>query len=197
MPWIYAISDAARSANGFEHFSTNQKNNVDIIYNRFHPSMTNEALAGILGNMDAEGFLNPGQGELGQNMSPQYGLGMIQWTPSDHVGDNPLQVYATSVGGNWYDGDIQCDLILTGEPGAWIPTSAYPYTWAQYMQLTDIEVATKAYFYERERGTWLDTRLTYARDWLNYIGGTPPTPPSDLMLYGGIRDVLRRLIIHC
>lgn len=197
MPWIYAISDATRSANGFEHLSANQKNNVDIIYNRFHPSMTNEALAGILGNMDAEGYLNPGQGELYQNMSPQYGLGLIQWTPNAHIGDNPLQVYATSVGGNWYDGDIQCDLILSGEPGAWITTSSYPYTWAEYCQLTDIEVATKAYFYERLRGTWLDARLTYARDWLDYIGGTPPTPPSDLMLYGGIRDVLRRLIIHC
>lgn len=197
MPFIYQITDDFPGNTGFQHFSDKQKNNVDIIYNRFHPSMTNEALAGILGNMDAEGFLNPGQGELQQNMSPQYGLGLIQWTPNAHIGNNPLQVYAASVGGNWYDGDIQCDLILTGEPGAWITTSSYPYTWDQYCQLTDIEVATKAYFYERLRGTWLDTRLTYARDWLQYIGDIPPTPPGDLWLYGGIRDVLRRLIIHC
>ena len=195
MTWIYAISDAARTVNGFEHLSANKKNNVDIIYTKLHPSMTNEAMAGILGNMDAEGYLNPGQGELYHNMSPQYGLGLIQWTPNAHIGDNPLQVYAASVGGNWYDGNLQCDLILSGEPGAWITTSSYPYSWSEFCQLTDVEEATKAYFYERLRGTWLPARLTYARDWLDYIGGTPPTP-GQFSRYGAAREMLRRLVIH-
>jgi len=202
MAFIYQLSDNPGSVTGFTHMGTKQINNADEMYNLMIGSMTLEALCGIIGNMEAESYLNPGQGELFRNMSPQYGLGFIQWTPSGHVGTNPIQDYAALVGGNWYDGNIQIQKILTGEPGSWIPTSAYPYTWAQFCALTDYEEATKAYFYERERGTWNSVRISYALAWYNHFQGSPPTPPTppptpgDKMLYGGIRDVLRRLVIH-
>ena len=181
MAWIYDIDDKTRWGYGgaWDHMSANQKNNVDIIYSLCSQAgMTKEALAGMLGNMDAESYINPGQGEIGWNMSPQYGLGIIQWTPNHHIGSNPLQDYASAVGGAWFDGNIQIQKILTGEPGSWLTTSQYPYTWAEFCALTDYEEATKAYFWERERGTWDDIRVSYAYDWLEYLGGEPPIPPE-------------------
>ena len=205
MSFIYTLSDQPGSVTGFTHYGEKQTQNADEIYNLCIGSMTLEALCGILGNMQAESYLNPGQGELYRGMSPQYGLGLIQWTPSGHQGSNPLQDYATSVGGLWYDGNIQIQKILTGEPGAWIPKQQWPYTWAEYCQLTDYALATRAYFEERERGTWGENRVSYAYHWFDHFNGSPPpgpTPPGpgpdpgSILLYGAVREVLRRLIIH-
>lgn len=194
MPWNYQISDDYPSVTGFTHLSSLQKNNVDIIYSLWHPHMSDEAIAGILGNMDYESGLNPGQGEIGHNMSPQYGLGLIQWTPSGHIGSNPLQDYATGIGGDWWDGSLQANWILAGDAsGSWIPTALYPYTWAEYCQLNNVTVTTRAYFEERERGTWDVLRQTYAGDWLNYIQSITP---GTYTRYGGAREMLRRLVIH-
>lgn len=200
MAWIYNITTDYNALD-----ISQSQNNAQEFLDYFDGYMSLEAMAGILGNIYYEcgGSINPGQMEHGKGGSSNYGYGMIQWTPGTVIIN-----WASSLGYNWYDGAIQVYRIkcegegTAGASGSWIPTTNYPYTWAQFCRLLDISVTTRAYFEERERGTWSDQRLTYANYWLEWLQGSspePPTPtptPGRFILYGGIRDVLRRLIIH-
>lgn len=200
MAWIY---NRTTDYNALD--IADSQNNAQEFLDYFDGYMTLEAMAGILGNIYYEcgGSINPGQMEHGRGGSTLYGYGMIQWTPGTVIIN-----WATSHGGNWYDGAMQVYRIkcegegAEGAGGTWLPTTAYPYTWGQYCALLDVDRATKAYFYERERGTWNDLRLTYANYWFEWLTGqhpeppTPPTPGTNLIRYGGARDIIRRLIIH-
>ena len=200
MAWIY---NQTTDYNALD--IADSQNNAQEFLDYFDGYMTLEAMAGILGNIYYEcgGSINPGQMEHGRGGSTLYGYGMIQWTPGTVIIN-----WATSHGGNWYDGAMQVYRIkcegegTEGAGGTWLPTAAYPYTWGQYCGLLDVEIATKAYFYERERGTWNNSRLTYANYWFDWLTGqhpdppTPPTPGRNFIRYGGARDMIRRFIIH-
>lgn len=155
------------------------ENNAWMAYFYLRDSMTLEALCGILGNMSAESHINPLQEQVFDPPVPpvQYrGLGLIQWTPptslTDLYGNNPT-------------GDNECQLVLdeiTGVvSGRFFPSVQHPeysYTGAQYLALTDEVEASKAYFWERERGTWSDLRATWATHWKDILSGEPPVPPT-------------------
>ena len=82
----------------------------------------------------------------------------------------------------------QCERIscegegTKGAGGNWLPTSQYAYSCSEFLALTDVAEATKAYLYERERAgvVALSDRLQYASEWYEYFIGTPvpPTPPT-------------------
>ena len=173
MAWTYQITDSVPWLNS----DTNPTiiSNTWEVYNYLHPlGFTIESICGIIGNMRSESYLNPGQQELNQGGSYSYGYGLIQWTPATSL--------INYVSGDWYDGNLQLDLIVreinqdAGVTGRWIPTAEYPYSGAEFKALTDIETATKSYFHERERGTWLETRLTYANQSYTILTGEPPGP---------------------
>lgn len=175
MAWIYEIGVA-------KYFSTSQmQNNATEFYNYFtNKGATLEAICGMLGNIQRESTLNPG---IKQGSSTSLGWGLIQWTPSA-----VLTNWCKTYGYNWYDGSAQCERIscegdgTKGASGYWLPTSEYAYSWSEFLALTDIAEATKAYLYERERAgvVTLSDRLQYASEWYEYFSGTPvpPTPPT-------------------
>lgn len=178
MAWIYEIGVA-------KYFSTSQmQNNATEFYIYFiNYGATLEAICGMLGNIQKESTLNPG---IKQGSSISLGWGLIQWSPS-----TVLTNWCKTYGYNWYDGAAQCDRIscegegTKGASGYWLPTSEYPYSWSEFLALTDVAEATKAYLYERERAgiEALDLRLQYANEWYSYFTGspvppTPPTPPT-------------------
>ena len=70
-----------------------------------------------------------------------------------------------------------------GAGGSFIPTTEYPYTWTEFCALTNVDEATKAYLYERERaGTEkLEKRLEYARKWYEFLEGEPPVEDFDIL----------------
>lgn len=141
--------------------------------NQFTP----EAIIGIIANMDHESYLNPAQCEHGKNMSSQYGKGLVMWTPAR----TKIEAYATAQGENWDDGDLQMDYLLISVPQGWIKSSAYPYTWDEYKQITDYNLATRVFFYNFERGTWHDELDAYTNYWANTLyGDNPPTPDPPL-----------------
>lgn len=174
MAWIYEIGVA-------KYFSTSQmQNNATEFYIYFiNYGATLEAICGMLGNIQKESTLNPG---IKQGSSISLGWGLIQWSPS-----TVLTNWCKTYGYNWYDGAAQCDRIscegegTKGASGYWLPTSEYPYSWSEFLALTDVAEATKAYLYERERAgiEALDLRLQYANEWYSYFTGSPvpPTPP--------------------
>lgn len=179
MAWDYIIG----VQQFFAYMSDEQKNNATLFYDYLGSNgLTLEAVCGILGNITHESGLNPGNK---QTASTGSGWGFIQWTPSSVLTD-----WCKNQRYNWYDGSAQCERIVCegegthGAQGYWLPTTEYPYTWGQFSSLTDVDEATKAYLYERERAgvSALNDRLTYARAWYAYFTGqpTPPTPRPPL-----------------
>lgn len=163
-----------------------RENNAKIIYKFFaYYGATLQAICGMLGNWQWESGLNPG---CKQGSSTALGWGLIQWTPSTVLTRwcNWRRYY-------WYDGYAQCYRVWCegtnqlGAGGQWIPTVDYPYTWNDFLSMTDITLATKAWLYERGRGApetlHEAERIAYAQQWYNYFTSNPlPTiPPLPLM----------------
>lgn len=177
MAWIYDVG----VGKNYTDFGPEQTNNAMEFYYFFHAKgFTTQSICGMLGNITWESRLNPGNKQTSSTLS---GWGLIQWTPS-----TVLTKWCDRVRLNWYDGAAQCERIdaegqgIAGAGGYWLPTTQYPYTWQQFSALTDINEATKAYLYERERAgsEHLADRLNYATQWYTIITGqpTPPIPPQ-------------------
>lgn len=169
MSWTYEITDSVP----WSHRTA--VDNANEIYNYFNGlGFTPQSIYGIIGNMEHESYLNPGQQEIGYGGSTRHGYGLIQWTPAT------VLVNAVAPA-NWYDGSKQCKLVNSeGSTSAWIPTISYPYSWSEFSQLTNIEEATKAYAYERERAgvVSMESRIEHAIWWSNNLHPVPPTPTA-------------------
>lgn len=175
MAWVYKIGVAEY----FPDFGTDATNNATLFYDYFYTkNATLQATCGMLGNIMWESRMNPG---CKQSASTSSGWGLIMWTPS-----SVLTNWCNQKRYNWYDGAAQCERIWAEGNGDaegvyWIPTQTYPYTWSQFLALTDVDEATKAFLYERERAgdAHLADRLDFARRWYQIFidQPTPPQPP--------------------
>lgn len=130
---------------------------------------TKQAAAALLGNAQGESDANPTADE--GNGAPGFGYGVWQWT--DSTGATSGRVYMINLmtkAGISDDPDTitaQFKLLMWHAPnGQWIATSAYPYTWTQFMNLTDINTATQAFVanFERPRDPHPE-RTTWAQEW--------------------------------
>ena len=130
---------------------------------------TKQAAAALLGNAQGESDANPTADE--GNGAPGFGYGVWQWT--DSSGATSGRVYMINLmtkAGISDDPDTitaQFKLLMWHAPnGQWIATSAYPYTWTQFMNLTDINTAAQAFVanFERPRDPHLE-RTTWAQEW--------------------------------
>ena len=210
LSWIYHITDAP----GGGMSAADMETNAQLFIDYFSGYMTDAAMAGILGNMQHESYLNPAQCQIGSgtSTSSNSGGGLIQWTPR-----SAFVRWCVDRGRSWYNGYYQLYRIRCegegrdGCSGYWLKKGAYQYSWSEYCQLTDYEEACKAYLAERERAgvAALSTRLEYAENWYNFINGgvpiptpspspTPPDPrPYDIgfIKLGGARDLMRRGVI--
>lgn len=130
---------------------------------------TKQAAAALLGNAQGESDANPTADE--GNGAPGFGYGIWQWT--DSSGATSGRVYMINLmtkAGISDDPDTitaQFKLLMWHAPnGQWIATSAYPYTWTQFMNLTDINTAAQAFVanFERPRDPHPE-RTTWAQEW--------------------------------
>ena len=130
---------------------------------------TKQAAAALLGNAQGESDANPTADE--GNGAPGFGYGVWQWT--DSSGATSGRVYMINLmtkAGISDDPDTiaaQFKLLIWHAPnGQWIATSAYPYTWTQFMNLTDINTAAQAFVanFERPRDPHPE-RTTWAQEW--------------------------------
>lgn len=180
-------------------FSNEQKHNVDKIYAIFHAlGWTDNAIAGMLGNMQVESGLDPACSypKIGNTMAtidnthaenyPDNAYGLVQWKGRGSVDpdNNQLVGYAIRYGYEWYDGDIQMNR-LTWEyqtPAKFHnqTVDGVYYTFSSYASSTSSpSILAKAWMVCYE-GTYsvLSNRQSNAEYWLTYIhsGPTPPTP---------------------
>ncbi|MZG90360.1 peptidoglycan DD-metalloendopeptidase family protein, partial [Enterococcus durans] len=128
-----------------------------------------QAAAALLGNAQGESDANPTADE--GNGAPGFGYGVWQWT--DSTGANSGRVYMINlmtkagISDNPDTITAQFKLLMWHAPnGQWIATSAYPYSWTQFMTLTDINTAAQAFVanFERPRDPHPE-RTTWAQEW--------------------------------
>ena len=184
-PWTYNISPEAHD-------------NAEIIWNFFRSQgLTEEATAGILGNLTQESYVNPGQIGLGYPIADTYSpKGLMMWTT--HGAIDQLYSYTANLGRPWNDGDAQIRLIMDNPNNSifW-PRNGYYYTWEQYQQLQDIDEATHAFCWEAEApgDPQMNKRETAAHYWYGEFHGSTPGQTLPIWMMG--RENLRLNIIHC
>lgn len=199
MAWIYNITDSLSS------LTTAQKENNA---NEFRNKMASygwslKAICGALGNIQYEGLINPGQCENGYGV-PQSptdvwylgGLGLIGWTGGYGQWPNAIITYAIDTGGDWWDGDLQCEFLTKGDDydanhGYWMWIPRGPWTAvdsiAEYSQWAgSVADAAACFCYNAEYPADIENvipdRQTAAEYWYDYFNGgpepPPPTPPT-------------------
>ncbi|WP_259688311.1 phage tail tip lysozyme, partial [Lactococcus cremoris] len=130
-----------------------------------------QAAAALLGNAQGESDANPTADEGGGR--PGFGYGV--WQLTDSSGASSGRVYMINlmtragVTDNPDTITAQFKLLMWHAPnGQWFATSAYPYSWSQFMALTDINTATQAFVANFERPlNGHPERSTWAQEWYN------------------------------
>ena len=137
---------------------------------------TDYAIAATLGNMQVESYINPGQFEHSYPTgTPTGGYGLVQWTPRTK--------FSNWAGVGWdSDWNLQIARLVWEQQNGeqWIPTSNYNISFTRYIRedgtVYSVEWLARAFFYNYERGAAMGLRQEYARNWLNFLQGLPPTP---------------------
>lgn len=139
-----------------------------------------QVTAGILGNMEQESGIMPDLDEGGGG--PGYGL--VQWTSpvAGESGRAYVQRLLAQAGisGDYRNINTQLQLLdWHMHNGQYIPTSAYPYSVAQFKALTDIGTATMAFEANFERpAVTHPERIDMAIYWYNKLHGLQPSNPT-------------------
>lgn len=156
-----------------------QRVNAEGIYDYLHnqAGLTTAATCAILGNMAKESSLNPGSNTTSNSGGT---AGLIQWHPATVLTNWVKVTYKSSV---WWYPPYQLKRIiyeLDGViPETWDEAEGYPYSGADFKKMTDLALATRVYYENRERsGGWKEIRYTYAKQWYEYFGGNPDTDTS-------------------
>ena len=174
--WHQVVTDDYGALTADEKYD----NAILTYYTLSHMGFTDEAAAGVMGNITAEGDFNPGQWEHGFNMAPSSGFGMFQFTPSTKYTN-----YAAIMNVNINDPDQNgpCQLQwLDDHPSQW-NASAAGYSYDAYKQLSDERAAAIAWmlYWERPASTTpaqRQARADNASYWLNEIQNNFPSDPG-------------------
>lgn len=138
------------------------------------------AIAGILGNMQAESSINPGrwQGDNVGNYSGGYGL--VQWTPATNYTD-----WCSSYGAidpSDMDNNLSRIMYELDEGLQWIPTSTYPMSFKEFTTSSLLPSELASVFlknYERAGVEVEETRRNNANNWYTFLGGVLPNDPVE------------------
>lgn len=130
-----------------------------------------QAAAALLGNAQGESDANPTADEGGGR--PGFGYGVWQWTDSSGASSGRVYMINLMTRARVTDNPdtitAQFKLLMWHAPnGQWIATSSYPYSWTQFMTLTNINTATQAFVANFERPlNGHPERSTWAQEWYN------------------------------
>lgn len=135
-----------------------------------------EAIAGILGNIDQEtgGSFVADTDEIGGG-----GYGLIQWTPKSVLINN---IELADISGDYKTIKTQVDIIdweLSGVGRGYIPVAKYPYSGEEFKKLTNVSTATRAYELNRERAEMEHPeRVELGQKWYDLFRGASSPPSS-------------------
>lgn len=142
------------------------------------------ALCGVIGNMEWESYLNPGQWQIGyaiEQWPPAgVGFGLVQWTP--------WTKFSNWAGASWrtnYTKQLERLEFERQNGEQWYARDPFPgVTWWDYMNWEGAAgYAAECWCNNYERGTWAAQRATYAEKWYTYFRANPIpdwAPPGSL-----------------
>ena len=193
-----------------QYFNTEQMQNNALCMRDWFQANTDwslPALAGMAANMQGESTLNPDSMEnpsLPIGTVNADGIGLVQWTTSPGMSQNPLfdiLIYLFGSVGDWGEPEKQCAAIVAEYQycmgiihtqdfeAYWRTNSTYPLSFDQWAHSTGDPAYLAMHFefsYERplnthpERGPWGTT-------WYNYFLNNPYVPPTP----GGSRQKMK------
>lgn len=149
---------------------------------------TLNAIAGMLGNIQTESWLNPGVWQNLNEGNMSGGFGLVQWTPATNFTN-----WADANGYSWTDGYAQLKWIdeETDSFGQWIPTVDYFLLFEDFKTSTETPQYLASAFlknFERAGIEVEENRRLQAVEWYFYLqensGDTPSDNPSFTMPKG-------------
>lgn len=171
-----AVSKGDVTSGNFYLTKSQMQKNARYIYAYLRAQgWTLEAIAAMLGNMEAESTINPG---IWQNLDAgnyNGGFGLVQWTPAtkyfDWCEENNLS--PTDI-----DANLQRILYEVENRVQWIATAAHDMTFQEFTQSTAaVETLAKAFLLNYERPgdqseSVQEYRADLARYWYDYLMGS-------------------------
>lgn len=192
MTWHYVTTDAPGWTTPY---SNDQQDNAGEIWATLVTKYgwTENSASAVLGNFQAESYINPGQWEIGYNYSMSRGMGLGQWTPatkiSNYIGSADRDAMA--------DGAKQMMLLLSNPSqysthylnpdgtSNYYNESGLPYITSMddfSHSTANVDVLTKvwAICWERPGSSYyqssIGSRITHAEHWYTTFTGTTPSP---------------------
>lgn len=179
--WYYNYSDDNAAGSWPLSYRQNNANNVAWYFE--DKGWTINAISAMLGNMQFESYLNPGQWELNRGVEgyEEHGYGLVQWTKWTKYTN-----WAEERGYNWRTTftpqleRIQWEL----ENGVqWQSVLWHGMTFREFSQSYDAvatltEAFLRAYENPQNPSGSLRRRVEFAEYWYSYFTGQSPTPPT-------------------
>lgn len=153
--------------------------NARYIYNYLtDKGWTLNAIAGTLGNIQAESTINPGCWQS-HNVGGGPAYGLVQWDPFTKYTNWCSQNLK-----NPEDMDSNLDRIIweLNNDEQYYATPSYPESFSEFTKSTkSVEYLTTAFLknYERAGVERLEERISYANHWYNFLKGDTPIEPDD------------------
>ena len=157
--------------------------NATYVYSALNMAgWTENAIAAILGNMQAESGINPGRWQSDDVGNESNGYGLVQWTPSTN--------YTLWCAAEGFDDPSEMDSNLArilhewNNNLQWISTISYPLSFKEFGTSNEtVAYLAKAFVVNYERpadqsATALNNRAALAESWFEYITGRTPTPEN-------------------
>jgi hypothetical protein len=144
---------------------------------------TNNAIAGLLGNLQAESTINPGRWQSDNVGSTSNGYGLVQWTPATKYFE-----WCSSEGlsdPSTMDNNLMRILYELENNIQWIATSSYNMSFKEFSK-SDLPASdlAKAFLLNYERPADQSTSVQNSRaklstDWYSYLTGEYPDTPIE------------------
>lgn len=145
-----------------------------------YPTWTLEAISAILGNVQSEGIMNPSQWEYGYGMSPDWGYGLVQWTPGSKFlnwcTENNLERTAMSSNIDRLEYERSTGI-------QYYATASYNFSFTSFLtEEHTVDELARAWLYNYERpgdpAATESIRVSQANTWYEFLSGQEPDPPD-------------------
>lgn len=175
--WYYDYSNGHTAQSWPLSYRQNNANNIAYYFEQ--QNWTLNAICAMLGNMQIESYLNPGQWEHTAPVGSG-GYGLVQWTPHTKYTN-----WAAANGYNWatqFNPQLERIQYELNNDLQWQPVLWHGMTFRQFSQSEDsVYTLTEAFLRAYENPASFDSlalRQQCAAYWYEYFSGTPPTPPG-------------------
>lgn len=159
--------------------SQQQEVNATYIYTYFkNKGWTTNAIAGMLGNMQAESSLNPGRWQSEDVGNTLGGYGLVQWTPASNYIN-----WCSGKDASEMDNNLDRIIYELNNGLQYYATATYPETFKEFTQSTKSPSYLAMAFlknYERAGVEVAATRQQFAKNWYSYLNGADYDGPEDV-----------------